>query len=184
MISTYSIPIKESRLLAIIHRCLTDVLIKATTPFREVKYFHPERRTMPNGVHIQRGGFLNECRINKDRFTLDEGISGVGYGKEYRGGIILFPVEMKQHALTALQRMTYTYRVGNFFKGKFVGNNGEEYNERSVSVVINGISSLKLLRLAESLLPESERNPNVLVKDFNSRKIYELNSTKQTIQKC
>lgn len=37
------------------------------------------------------------------------------------------------------------YSVGNFFKGKYVGDNGEMYNDKSLSVEINGISSRNLL---------------------------------------
>ena len=36
----------------------------------EIKHFHPSGKPMPNGSHFQRGGFLHECRVNKDGFTL------------------------------------------------------------------------------------------------------------------
>ena len=49
------------------------------TIFREVKYFHPERKTMPNGCNYQRGGFMNECRINKNSFVLDKDVHGEQY---------------------------------------------------------------------------------------------------------
>ena len=40
------------------------------------------------------------------------------------------------------------YSVGNFFKGKYVGDNGEMFNDKSLSIEINGLSSESLLKLA------------------------------------
>ena len=63
------------------------------------------------------------------------------------------------------------YSVGNFFKGRYVGDNGEMYNEKSLSVEINGISSMNLLSFAE-LLANEFMQETVLVKDLNMNKIY------------
>ena len=78
-----------------VKEAIVNFVIEHTTPFREVKYFHPNRKTMPNGCHFQRGGFLNECRINKDSFVLDEGVHGgqIGFRKN-RGGFIVFPTDV------------------------------------------------------------------------------------------
>lgn len=63
------------------------------------------------------------------------------------------------------------YSVGNFFKGKYVGDNGEMYDEKSLSVEINGLSSKSLLKVAE-LLAKDFMQETVLVKDLNTNKIY------------
>ena len=65
------------------------------------------------------------------------------------------------------------YSVGNFFKGKYVGDNGEMYNDKSLSVEINGISSRNLLSFAE-LLAKEFMQETVLIKDLNLNKIYWL----------
>lgn len=67
------------------------------------------------------------------------------------------------------------YSVGNFFKGKYVGDNGEMYNERSLAVEINGLSSGSLLKVAEMIAQEFMQE-TVLVKDLNKNKIYVADS--------
>lgn len=66
------------------------------------------------------------------------------------------------------------YSVGKAFKGKYVGDNGEEYDERSTTIEINGLSSDGLLRLAE-MIARIFHQETVLVKDFNNMKIYLAN---------
>lgn len=62
---------------------------------KEIKYFHPSGRILPNGSNYQKGGFLNECKKNKDSFILDEGVHGEQYGmSKYRGGMIVFAVNV------------------------------------------------------------------------------------------
>ena len=79
----------------IVNNVIDNIIIEHTTHFKEVKYFHPSGKTMPNGSHYQRGGFINECKINKDNFVLDEGVHGEQYGMEqYRGGIVVFSTDV------------------------------------------------------------------------------------------
>lgn len=66
------------------------------------------------------------------------------------------------------------YSVGNAFKGRYVGDNGELYNENSTTVEINGLSSDGLLRLAE-MIARVFHQETVLVKDFNNMKFYLAN---------
>lgn len=63
------------------------------------------------------------------------------------------------------------YSLGNFFKGKYVGDNGEMFNDRSICLEINGLSSKSLLKLAE-MIADRFRQETVLVKDLNRNKIY------------
>ena len=69
------------------------------------------------------------------------------------------------------------YSLGNFFKGKYVGDNGEMFDDRSLSIEINGLSSKGLLRLAEYICQDFLQE-TVLVKDLNTNKIYLANSKK------
>ena len=193
----------------IVNNVIDNIIIEHTTHFKEVKYFHPSGKTMPNGSHYQRGGFINECKINKDNFVLDEGVHGEQYSMaQYRGGLVVFSTDVnavklndnkliniiKQLIATFNNRINRNkkihntinklnkgikkseerigaYSVGNFFKGKYVGDNGEMYNDKSLSVEINGISSRNLLSFAE-LLAKEFMQETVLVKDLNLNKIY------------
>lgn len=173
---------------------------------REVKYFHPSGKGMPNGHPLQRGGFIRECRLNTDAYELDEAVHPQQYGlADYRGGVITFStdvnaVEFSKNAIVnKVKQLLATYgnrffrqskiakviknfndkdgeyigafSVGNFFKGRYVGDNGKIYDEKSISVEINGLSSKGLLELAEKLCVEFQQE-TVLVKDFNTNKIY------------
>ena len=88
--------IQESRLKQIIKESIVKVLSETKhTNWTEVKYFHPQRQTMPNGSHYQRGGFLQECRRNLNSFIRDEGVHGNQYGMaKYRGEIIVFSTDV------------------------------------------------------------------------------------------
>ena len=203
--------IQESRLKQIIKESIVKVLSETKhTNWTEVKYFHPQRQTMPNGSHYQRGGFLQECRRNLNSFILDEGVHGNQYGMaEYSGGIIVFStdgntVELdKDKIVNNINQVITTfknrvknesiihnvmnklndkggeyigaYSVGNYFKGRYVGDNGEMYNERSLAIEINGLSSESLLKVAE-MIAQKCMQETVLVKDLNKNKIYTADS--------
>ena len=63
------------------------------------------------------------------------------------------------------------YSVGRSFTGKFVGDKEEVYDEKSLSVEVNGLSGRSLLRFAE-MLANAFVQETVLVKDLNTGKIY------------
>lgn len=194
------------KLRKIINESVESALISYTTPFREVKYFHPDGTSLPNGSHYQRGGFLNECRANRDAFLIDEAVHDKQYGlADYRGGIIVFSTDInavqldtniiknkiKQFVATWRNRLTKgkkihdvindfnsneneyigAYSVGNYFHGRYVGDNGEKFDEKSLCLEINGLSSVALLKMAENIA-KSFGQETVLVKDLNSGKIY------------
>lgn len=149
------------------------IIIKHTTSFKEVKYFHPEGMSMPNGCHYQRGGFLMECKINKESFLLTEGM----HHGEHRGGIIVFPthVIMKLHDRELINKIeqlitSCSYRVGHLFTGKYIDDN-IIYNEQSISVELDELSSIHLLSFAETLANELMQE-NFLIKNLNNNRIY------------
>ena len=196
----------KNKLKKIIDKVIESALITYTTPFREIKYFHPDGISLPNGSYYQRGGFLNECRINRNMFIIDEAVHDKQYGlSDYRGGVIVFSTDLnavqldtniiknkiKQFIVTWRNRLTKgkkihniindfnannneyigAYSVGNFFHGRYVGDNGEKFDEKSLCLEINGLSSLSLLKIAENIA-KSFGQETVLVKDLNSGKIY------------
>lgn len=63
--------------------------------FREIKQFHPEGKSMPNGISYQRGEYARECIDNLQSFVLNEGVHGIQGGmKNYRGGVIVFSTDI------------------------------------------------------------------------------------------
>lgn len=190
-------------------------LFESTNPkkcFKEIKYFSRDGSTMPNGNALQRGGFLHECRENKEAFTLSEEIHSQQYGlADYRGGIIVFSTDVnavsldpnrlknkiKQILATIGQRLNTTkishkvinkfnkyndtneyigaYSIGKAFNGHYVGENGEQYDERSTTIEIGGLSTKGLLRFAE-MIAKVFHQETVLVKDMNNMKFYLANS--------
>ena len=145
---------------------------------RKIRYFHPKGEVMPNGCHIQRGGFLTECRINKTKF-LHNGESG-----RY-GGIIVFPFHLKddgmdedtlvkdieqkffsftqecwidclKHLLACLfsrerESSPKGCRMGHLFTGEYVSETGERYGKNSLCVELNGIKRRQLFSFAKHL---------------------------------
>lgn len=192
-----------------------DRLYESCSPkhFKEIEWFSPNGKTMPNGYSIQRGGFIKECKDNANSFVLSEDVHSNQYGlSDYRGGIIVFSTDVNAVSLshdvlknklktiiTNFQQRFFSdkklnklinkfnkynkkyigaYSIGNSFKGKYVGDNGEEYNERSMSVEINGLSSKGLLYLGE-MIARAFHQESVLIKDLNQNKIYLANGLRR-----
>lgn len=156
--------------------------------FREVKHFHPEGVRMPNGVAFQRGGYIQECLENAQAFVLDEGVHDKQYElKDLRGGIIVLPTDVNvlngeeklekyKKTLSNLfnnnhgERL-YSYSIGHAFHGKYQGDDGKMFDDKSVTFEINGTSCKSLLKLAE-LVAKIFDQETVLVKDLNKNKIF------------
>ncbi len=66
------------------------------------------------------------------------------------------------------------FSVGNFFSGKYVGDHSKCFDERSLSIEINGISSDALMYFAEEVALEFNQE-TILVKDLNINKIFLVN---------
>lgn len=184
--------------------------------FHEIKYFHPEGKTMPNSIYVHRGFLLNECIKNMNNFILTEGVcADQGSLSKYKGGIIVFSTDvnavqtsenklvnkirqivntyknrllrgkiigdtlkgkiigdtLKSFNVTSRNEQVTNYTMGSSFKGSYLGQNGKIYNENSVSIEINGLSSESFLALAE-ILCKAINQECVLVKDLNKNKIY------------
>lgn len=224
---------KENKeIIKLIKETVKELLFREKT-FRitEVKHFHREGKTLPNGHGIQRGGFFKECKDNNNKFKINnnqylinetyniiEGIHSEQYGLyNYRGGIIIFSTDINslvltdnkllnwllQKGKTFLQRLFSksklnniinrfnsnnekvlgsdkiedyigAFSIGNFFSGRYVDDNNNIYNEKSLSLEVNGISSSGLIYLAEEIARDFIQE-TVLVKDLNNNKIFLVN---------
>lgn len=178
---------------------------KSNTTSHIVKYFHPEGKSMPNGSHYQRGGFLQECRNNASSFVSNEGVRNMQCEiTGYKGGFIVLSTGLKEldtdheqlsdqvkQVISIYQNRHKTdsfihnlvnkfYKknvrenirvcnVGNLFKGKYIGDDGEIYNEKSWTVEITGSYSKSLLGIAK-MTAEVLGQKTVLVKDLNRNK--------------
>lgn len=80
--------------------------------------------------------------------------------------------QVSQAITTSENRMTdLPVNVGHSFIGRYVGTQGELFNEASISVEIFGLSTKHLLDAADLLAWESHQ-PAALVKDLNTGAIY------------
>lgn len=96
---------------------------------------------------------------------------------------------IKQFIKTWKQRLTYVKRidkvaqehklvgwtVGKFLNGRYTGKNGTVWNENSVTIEIVGVTSDKLIAIAEDLC-RTFNQESVLVKDYNNGKVLFVNS--------
>ena len=140
--------------------------------FKEIKYFSPNGKCMPNGVCFQRGGFLLECKRNKDAFEIDRPIHSIRDVKQGRlGGIIVFSTDIESEDLLHDIKLPLSYSVGKAFLGQYVGTKGESYNKNSFTIEVNGLTTKDLFKLAEKFLM-SLHPTGVIVKDLNTMRLY------------
>lgn len=66
------------------------------------------------------------------------------------------------------------FSIGNFFSGRYIGDNNKVFDEKSLSIEINGISTKGLIYVAEEIAREFNQE-TVLVKDFNKNKNFLVN---------
>ncbi|MCM1139316.1 MAG: hypothetical protein NC453_12170 [Muribaculum sp.] len=146
---------------------LQSIFAKTTRiSFGEIKYFHPTgRTTLPNGHPLQKGAFLNECRINRDAFTLPDGRSW-----DY---VLVFPTGVSETSITEafIKNEPHVYAIGKFFIGSFIINNSATFNEKSVSVAISDRSHSQLSTLTHQILHVCV-DKTILIKAFPHNKIY------------
>lgn len=198
----------------------------------EIKFFSPEgRNTIPNGHPIQKSGFIRECNLNREKFTINnnqylindelnirEGIHPNQHSlTDYRGGIIIFSTDInsieinknnlynwfKKIGITLINRFLSkskinsvikkfnttldkkigdeivedyigAFSIGNFFNGRYIGDNQKVFDEKSLSLEVNGISTNGIIYLAEEIAEEFKQE-TVLVKDLNTNKIFLVN---------
>ena len=82
---------------------------------RGIKYFSTNGTDMPNGINIQRGGFLVECEKNGRNFVT-EGIAGGQYGlAHYRGGVIVFATSVNSVEIPMNTIVTRAKRLWHSF---------------------------------------------------------------------
>lgn len=144
---------------------------------------------------------VNESKIIDKGGILFEGIDFEIDDKE-KGGIIVFSTDvnaikqsdnkiidwLKKKTKTIDNRLNYKkkidkvaneneligWTVGKFLNGRYTAHNGKTYGENSLSVEIVGVSTDKLIDVAEELCNLFEQE-SVLVKDYTTGKILFVN---------
>jgi hypothetical protein len=156
--------------------------------YKLIKYFHPKGMSLPNGSYYKKGVFINECSENKDKFVFHTSTNEEAPKiPQYRGGMLVFMASAVQNPnneikgavrrfINAKQKhfpndIIVIYPWNKSFKGKFIGNNGEVFNNKSICLEISGLSCHGLLELAD-MLTERFGQKAVLVKDLNQDEIY------------
>ncbi len=69
------------------------------------------------------------------------------------------------------------FSIGNFFQGKYIDDKGRVFNEKSLTIEINGVSSEGIIFLAQEIAREFKQE-TVLVKDLNLNKIFLVNQNR------
>ena len=148
---------------------------------QKITYFHPSGKTLPNGSHFQRGGFLHDCRLNKEAFTLAfphlEGPCGLGC----QGGVIIFPTNTEvvdfpleiPQAHYLVNHSISDLLIGHIFQGMYVDSDGNVYNKESLTVEVDGEFFESVFGLAQELA-QMIYLKNVIVKDLSENEIYIL----------
>jgi len=70
------------------------------------------------------------------------------------------------------------FSIGSFFSGRYIGDNGKIFDEKSLSIEINGISTKALFYFAEEIAKEFDQE-TVLVKDLNANKIFLVDKNRE-----
>lgn len=86
-------------------------------------------------------------------------------------------IEKKKLGLEDVDDYIGAFSIGNFFTGRYIDDKGKIFNESSLSIEINGISSNGLIYLAEEIAREFQQE-TFLVKDLNVNKIFLVNQLK------
>lgn len=132
----------------------------------EIRYFHPSGKTIPNGSHIQKGGFLLECRQNKRSFI---GMDSPNVGVLVMGGIIPGQDEIEKNIVGSGVK-SGNVEFGNFFFGSYA--NGEIlFDSGSLCVKITDVS-LKEINTIVSKLKHRFPLISFLLRHNASMKIY------------
>ena len=82
-----------------VKEAIDSLTIAHITFLKEIKYFHPQGKEMPNGCHYQRGGFLNECKINRESFMPSAAHNNL---KGQNGGILVFPIDVDSQIVNGI----------------------------------------------------------------------------------
>lgn len=108
--------------------------------FREIKYFSPDGKGLPNGVGFQRGNFLHECQKNQEAFDISQTLSS-----NQKGGIIMFSNNVEADSIDCISQC---YTVSKAFLGQYIGANGELYDKDSLTIEAYGLTSKELFEYA------------------------------------
>lgn len=118
------------------------------------------------------------------------------YEPEESGGLIVFPLDVnamdvdnfvnsvkkfyhtwEQCLVPSIERdkeeekhTISTWSVGNFFKRNYTADNGDIYNEKSMSIEIIGVDYTAIIRISVDLCSEFKQE-TVLVKSYSNNKI-------------
>ena len=129
----------------------------AMNKVREIKYFSPDGSTMPNGVNIQRGGFLKDCRINANSFK----------GNKFSCSVVVLP-----SGAEVRNRSPYVIVDGAFNGRYFDQDSGCRFDSESMSIPFFRDYSPKRLRQIGNEIAIQLGVKSVLVKDFRRNEIF------------
>ena len=144
---------------------LKTFILELTLPFKEIKHFHPEGKSMPNGICYQKGHYCNVCFENEKKFQIYDEKGNNIEPACCKGSIIVFPAH---RVITFTNRKYY---CGYFFDGSYIGADEESYDRSSMCMYLDDKPLKQVLRYAMSIAMEHSIH-HVIVKDLATNKIF------------
>lgn len=145
---------------------IKNFIIEHHLLFKEIEYFHPNGKNMPNGIYYQRGCFLHECQENEHKFMIyDDQGNNIAFNKGY---VIVFPTN------AIITFPIHKYRHGNYFDGQYIGADQDRYDKKSMCIYIDDMSLTQALKFAINIASKNNIH-HVIVKASELNKIYRGN---------
>jgi hypothetical protein len=114
---------------------------------KQVRWFHPDGGSMPNGVFFQRGGWLAACAANSQRF------------EPFDAGVAVFPSGTRIDG------------AGRAFSGRYVSESGTRYGADSPTLPVPGLTGKAFAKRAAELA-EAHGQPEILAREPFGREIW------------
>lgn len=123
--------------------------------------------TTINAVNFSANAFVNKIKQAIQTFK----------NNVFKSGILKKVIDRFNSNKQAQGNSDYigAYSVGHSFSGKYIGDNGEHFDDTSYTIEVNGLSSEGLMLFA-SYICRAFKQETVLVKDLNKNKIFLANS--------
>ena len=136
-----------------------------------------ESTLLPSNVTVIGGKFDGNAyssgrylynQIKRDNHTnyLTEGID-FEINTDMIGGTIVFSIDVFAIPLVG-------WKIGKCLHGRYIAKNGKAFGENSLSIDLVGINTDKLLKIATKLCNLFTQE-SVLIKDYNTQKVYFVN---------
>jgi hypothetical protein len=160
---------------------------------KKIIHFHPSGSNPPNGSYVQRGGYFNECRRNREAVNMHNASSLLILPATDEKSKLSTPAisdlltqwtsEINQHKSHWIEKViakisghhfaeNASFTIGRFFEGSYTSSLGIYFDQTSACIAFCGVNRKNLLTLASRL--GKAGNCDLLI--FQTKQFYEYNS--------